>query len=118
VVDYFGAIKLTYGYCSRTLGKSITKDVAPALDQHAAHERTPTGNPICGRGGAAVDFLVEDEDMAGVAEWIFENLPFDRLYFYGASRPIHVSYGPEQKRHFITIREHDGRRVPSAPRTR
>lgn len=118
VVDYFGAIRLTYGFCSRALGKLITKDVAPALDQHAAHERTRAGKPICGRGGAAVDFMVEDEDMAGVAEWIFENLPFDRLYFYGANRPIHVSYGPEEKRHFITIRQHAGRRVPSAPRTR
>jgi hypothetical protein len=45
-----------------------------------------------------VDFIVEDEDMLEVARcgvrpalrWVF-----DRLYFYGADRPIHVSYGPE-----------------------
>jgi DNA phosphorothioation-associated putative methyltransferase len=116
LVDYFGAIKLTYGFCSRALGRSIAKGVAPALDQHAAHERTRTGTFICSRGGAAVDFLVEDEDMAGVADWIVSNLPFDRLYFYGPNRPIHVSYGPAHKREFITMREHAGRRIPSTPR--
>ena len=36
--------------------------------------------------------------MEGVANWIIANLPFDRLYFYGRDRPIHVSYGPEQSR--------------------
>src|SRR5208283_2241015 len=39
VVDYFGGIKLTYGFCSRALEKSISKGVAPELDQHAAYER-------------------------------------------------------------------------------
>ena len=116
VVDYYGAIKLTYGFCSRSLGKSILKGVAPELDQHAAYERTRTGRFVCNRGGAAVDFIVQDEDMSGVAEWIAQNLPFDRLYFYGGDRPIHVSYGPEQKRGFVTVREHAGRRIPSAPR--
>jgi DNA phosphorothioation-associated putative methyltransferase len=116
VVDYYGAIKLTYGFCSRRLGKLILKGVAPELDQHAAYELTRTGRFVCNRGGAAVDFVVQDEDMTGVAEWIVQNLPFDRLYFYGADRPIHISYGPEQKGDFITVREHAGRRVPSAPR--
>lgn len=116
VVDYFGAIRLTYGFCSRALGNMIAKGVAPALDQHASCERTRTGRLICRRGGAAVDFIVEDEDMAGVADWIAQNLPFDRLYFYGPDRPIHVSYGPEHRGQFIVMKEHDGRRVPSAPR--
>ncbi|MEB3230859.1 MAG: hypothetical protein VKJ64_07620 [Leptolyngbyaceae bacterium] len=32
-------------------------------------------------------------------DWILEQrLPFDSLYFYGAERPIHISYGPQQKR--------------------
>jgi DNA phosphorothioation-associated putative methyltransferase len=118
VVDYFGSIKLTYGFCSRALAKSIVKDVAPVLDQHAALERTRTGNLICSRGGAAVDFIVEDEDMASVADWIALHLPFDRLYIYDSTRPIHVSYGPENKRDFITMREHGGRRIPTRPRRR
>jgi hypothetical protein len=116
VVDYFGAVKLTYGFCSRLLGKSILKGVAPGLDQHAAHDRTRTGRLVCNRGGAAVDFIVQDEDMSAVAEWIAKNLPFDRLYFYGPDRPIHVSYGPDHKRDHIIMREYAGRRVPSAPR--
>ena len=36
--------------------------------------------------------------MREVADWIIANLPFDRLYFYGADRPIHVSYGPQNSR--------------------
>jgi hypothetical protein len=39
-----------------------------------------------------VDFIVEDENMLEVAQWIVENTTFDRLYYYGADRPIHVSF--------------------------
>jgi hypothetical protein len=113
VVDYFGGIKLTYGFSSRALGKEITEGVAPTLDQHAAHECTRTGKPICSRGGAAVDFIVEDEDMAGVADWIAHNLPFDRLYYYGRQRPIHISYGPEHRRELVDIHtSSQGHRYP------
>lgn len=112
-VEYFGSIKLTYGFCSRALGKAIKKNIAPKLDQHASYEQTRTGELICSRGGAAVDFLVENEDMKEVANWIQCNLPFDRLYVYGESLPVHVSYGPENKRDFIVMNVHDGRRVPS-----
>lgn len=30
-----------------------------------------------------------------------ENLPVDRLYYYGADRPVHVSYGPERRGDFL-----------------
>lgn len=103
VIDYFGMIKLTYGFCSHELGKLIKKRVAPKLDQHAAHELNTKKNPICPRLGAAVDFIVEDENMREVADWIAENTPFDRLYFYGDTRSIHVSYGPEQKGEYIDL---------------
>ena len=33
------------------------------------------------RGGASCDFIVDDEDMRQVADWIIANVPFDRLYF-------------------------------------
>jgi hypothetical protein len=94
IIEYFGAIKLTYGFCSKELSKHIKKRVAPALDQHAGEERRTNGQLICKRGGAACDFLVVDEDMREVAEWVIKNLPFDRLYFYGSERPIHVSWSP------------------------
>ncbi|MEF8747084.1 MAG: DNA phosphorothioation-associated putative methyltransferase [Candidatus Accumulibacter propinquus] len=98
VIEYFGMVRLTYGFCSRELAKEIPGRIAPELDQHASHERKRGGNPVCSRLGSAVDFLVEDEDMSEVADWIIANLPFDRLYYYGRDRPVHVSYGPEIKR--------------------
>lgn len=103
VIDYFGMIQLSYGFCSHDLGKHIKGRVAPKLDQHAAHETNSKKNIICPRLGAAVDFIVEDENMREVADWIAQNTPFDRLYFYGEDRPIHVSYGPEQKRNYVDM---------------
>jgi DNA phosphorothioation-associated putative methyltransferase len=113
VIDYFGMIELTYGFCSHELGKLIKKRVAPKLDQHAAHELNTKNNPICLRFGAAVDFIVEDENMREVANWVAENTQFDRLYFYGEDRPIHVSYGPEKKGEYIDLVITDsGRQIP------
>jgi hypothetical protein len=70
IIDYFGMIQLTYGFCSHDLGKHIKKRVAPKLDQHAAHELNTKKNLICPRLGAAVDFIVEDENMREVADWV------------------------------------------------
>lgn len=95
VIDYFGRIRLTYGFCSKELGRQIKGRIAPALDQHASCEIGLRGKLICERGGAACDFIVDDEDMRDVADWIVANLPFDRLYYYGPSLPIHVSFGPK-----------------------
>ena len=112
VIDYFGMIKLTYGFCSPELAKQIPGRIAPELDQHAAHELNGRGCPICPRFGAAVDFLVADEDMAEVVHWIMGNLSFDRLYFYGSNRPIHVSYSPEPARVAYEMKAFGLRRVP------
>jgi DNA phosphorothioation-associated putative methyltransferase len=113
VIDYFGMIRLTYGFCSHELGKHIKKRAAPKLDQHAAHELNTKKNLICPRLGAAIDFIVEDENMREVADWVAENTPFDRLYFYGEDRPIHVSFGPEQKGEYIDlVMTETGRQVP------
>jgi DNA phosphorothioation-associated putative methyltransferase len=98
VIDWYGSIELTFGFCSPELSRRIPGRIAPALDQHAAHEISRLGKPICPRLGAAADFLVRDEDMLEVARWVATNTPFDRLYFYRRDRPIHVSYGPQHKR--------------------
>lgn len=98
IIDYFGGIELTYGFCSHELSRHITARVAPRLDQHAAEELTKGGQRICTRGGAACDFIVKDEDMYEVAQWIAANLPYDRLYFYGARRPLHVSWSKQGAR--------------------
>jgi hypothetical protein len=94
LIDYFGSIRLTYGFASAGLTKQIAHGIAPRLDQHAACEHSTRRAPVCDRGGAACDFIVDDEDMKEVADWIVRSLPFDRLYYYGPARPIHVSYGP------------------------
>ncbi|MDD5126009.1 DNA phosphorothioation-associated putative methyltransferase [Methylovulum sp.] len=113
VIDYFGMIRLTYGFCSHELGKHIKHRVAPKLDQHAAHEHNSKGNLICPRLGAAADFIVEDENMREVANWMAANTPFDRLYFYGEDRPLHVSFGPELKGDYIEmVVTESGRLVP------
>lgn len=113
IVEYFGMIRLTYGFCSPELGARIKCRVAPQLDQHAAHETNRRGRPICARGGAACDFIADDEDMREVADWIIQNLPFDRLYFYGKSKPIHLSYGPAQSREaYEMVRTSTSRLVP------
>ena len=115
IIDYYGMVRLTYGFCAPELARLIPGRIAPKLDQHASHERNRLGNPICERLGAAVDFWVEDEDMIEVGRWIAENLPFDRLYLYGPNNPLHLSYGPEQSRQITLMRPRgqDGRLVPS-----
>ena len=51
--------------------------------------------------------------MREVADWVAENTPIDRLYFYGEDRPIHVSYGTEQKGEYIDlVMTEAGRQVP------
>lgn len=103
VIEYFGMIRLTYGFCSPELARRIPGRIDPKRDQHAAHERNRLGRPVCERLGAAVDFIVEDESMLAVAQWIVANTPFDRLYFYGDDQPIHVSHGPNQDRQIIRM---------------
>jgi hypothetical protein len=117
VIDWFGMIRLSYGFCSPALARAIRArgggPIDPARDQHAAHELNRRGNPVCPRLGAAVDFLVEDEDMLEVAHWVATRTPFDRLYCYGPDKPIHVSHGPEHSRQIVLMRPgRSGRLVP------
>ena len=113
VIDYFGSIRLTYGFCSFELASKIEGRIAPKLDQHASHELNRKGAPICPRLGAAVDFIVDDEDMIEVAQWIVGNVVFDRMYLYGADRPIHISYSDTPVSHITIMRKTAaGRLIP------
>ena len=103
VVDYFGGIELTYGFCSHQLSLKVPGRNAPKLDQHSSYEVNSKGNIICDRLGAAVDLFVPDENMLEVAQWIVTNLSFDRLYFYGKDLPIHISIGPNISKSFIMM---------------
>ncbi len=116
IIDNFGRdrFKLTYGFCSPDLKRFLNKKdpitnikngrIDPSRDQHMAHEINKNGNYFCKRLGAACDFLIEDLDSKSLVNWILEKqLPFDSLYFYGSSRPIHISYGPQHKRDIWTF---------------
>ena len=68
---------------------------------------------MCPRIGAAVDFLVEDENMYEVAKWIHDDLEYDRMYYCGSDRPIHVSYSKTPVRAITELRDNtDGKRIP------
>jgi hypothetical protein len=120
IVDHFGPITLTYGFCSSELARTIKKNtnphIAPNLDQHACHELNSKGKLICTRLGAAVDFYVNamPNRMDEVVVWISENLMFDRIYYYGKSRPLHISYGPHMNQfiQLMNTNEVTGRRTP------
>jgi len=117
VVEQFGEIKLTYGLCSNDLLLHIKKrpspGIAPQLDQHAGYEVNSKNNRICKRDGFACDFYALNTDSLTVAKWIVTHLPFDRLYFYGKNRPIHISIAPENS-YAITLLEQapTERRIP------
>jgi hypothetical protein len=111
VIDEFGRshFQLTYGFCSADLKRCLAKKdpvtrvkngkVSPDRDQHMAHEKNRNGRYFCLRLGAACDFRIVGVPSDELVEWILEQrLPFDSLYFYGAERPIHISYGPQHKR--------------------
>ncbi|MEO0986821.1 MAG: hypothetical protein AAFY20_14895 [Cyanobacteria bacterium J06639_14] len=111
VIEAFGRsrFQLTYGFCSVDLKRWLAKKdpvtgikhgrVSPNLDQHMAYELNRNGQYYCSRLGAACDFRIVDLPSDALVEWILEQaLPFDSLYFYGAERPIHISYGPQYKR--------------------
>jgi len=119
VTEYFGSIRLTYGFCSPSLAKQIPGRIAPALDQHAGHEKKSNGRYVCERLGAACDFIVEDENMTEVANWVCDNTPSDRIYLYERNRPIHVSYSNAPVGQLVEMRlQPGGARVPRVMRTR
>lgn len=116
VIDEFGRerFQLTYGFCSADLKQWLAKrdprtgikngKVSPSLDQHMAHELNRNGRYYCQRLGAACDFRIQGIASDALVTWMLaQHLPFDSLYYYGPDRPIHVSYGPQQKRDIWTF---------------
>ena len=108
VVEKFGSIVLTYGFSSDALVREIQKKKFPNItqrgDQHAGCELNRNGNPYCNRLGIAVDFYVPGVSSLMVAKWVSSNTAFDRLYYYSAHRPFHVSYGPESSKSIFWMR--------------
>jgi len=117
IMVIFGQVNLTYGLCTNDLLLQIKKKpspgIAPQLDQHAGYEVNSRGNRVCKRDGFACDFYIVGTDSLTVAKWVVKNLPFDRLYFYGKDRPIHISIAPINN-YAITLLEQSPseRRIP------
>lgn len=121
IIDQFGKtnFRLTYGFCSPDLKRFLNKKdpetgikngrIDPTRDQHMGHEINRNGNYHCKRLGAACDFIIVNVDSEKVIDWIVsQKLPFDSLYYYGRTsegkhRPIHISYGSENKRSIWTF---------------
>lgn len=104
----FGVLTLTYGFAGPELVKAIKKraregnwlpNISPATDQHAGHELNTWGNPICKRGGIAVDLRVPGVPSDVVWTWAIANLPFDRIYLYTPEQSFHMSWVEPHLRH-------------------
>jgi hypothetical protein len=115
----FGEVKITYGFVSSELNKYIQKNSSsgtyPSIDQHAASELNNSNTHICKRHGLACDFIVNgyEDQMDKVMFFIVNNLNFDKIYYYGKDKPLHVSVGNESERHLQIMNVSDkGRRIP------
>ncbi|MBA6349924.1 hypothetical protein [Colwellia sp. BRX8-9] len=115
----FGDVRITYGFVSPELNRYIQKNspsgTYPSIDQHAASELNNFSNHICKRHGLACDFIINgyEKQMDQVMLFIVNNLDFDKIYYYGNDRPLHVSVGNESERHLQIMNVSDkGRRIP------
>ncbi|RRJ21325.1 hypothetical protein EIK76_10640 [Rheinheimera mesophila] len=117
ISEQFGKPVLTYGFAGYELLTHLKRKkrsrIAPKLDQHSASELNSKGELICSRSGAAVDLYQPSFSSISLALWISKNLHFDRLYYYGADKPIHLSYHREPQRQIVFVnRRHDGSVIP------
>jgi len=115
----FGDVKITYGFVSQELNRYIQKNspsgTYPSIDQHTASELNNANNHICKRHGSACDFFINgfENKMDQVMLFIVKNLDFDKIYYYGNDRPLHVSVGNESEKHLQIMNVSDkGRRIP------
>ncbi|MGF1742033.1 hypothetical protein L4C34_13305 [Vibrio profundum] len=118
IEQQIGEVSITYGFTDHALMRFIqthsSAETAPDIDQHASMELNSKGNRICKRDGASCDFYVLgfESNMDEVAKFIVQHLNFDRLYYYGKDKPIHISFGPDNSRYaLIRLTRSDGLRV-------
>lgn len=119
IATHFGELTITYGFTSPELVRFIQHKspagTAPKLDQHACIELNGQGAAICNRPGAACDFIVRGlaDQMHLVTQFICQQLSFDKLYFYGRDRPIHLSISEQPLKHLQIMQQSErGRRYP------
>lgn len=119
LTQHFGELHITYGFTGPALSRYIQRfspaGTAPNLDQHACIELNSKGKNICHRPGAACDFIVQgyENRMHEVAQFVCQQLSFDKLYFYGRNQPIHISVSDDPLRHFQVMQQSaNNRRYP------
>lgn len=102
-------LKLTYGFCSKDLLKYLNIEksrICPKVDQHMSYEINSKGNYYCKHQGSACDFIINRVDSRKVISFL-KTLNFDSIYYYGANRPIHVSWSPRSRRKIWEFTEHN-----------
>ena len=111
MVQRFGEIEITYGFSSEVLVNEIKKNplpgIQPDIDQHASFEFNQKGERICKRGGAACDIFSKTTDAKELTLWIIENLDFDKIYFYGINKPLHISISQEMSNNIYLMKKID-----------
>jgi len=119
IYRHFGNINITYGFISSELNRYIQKNsptgTYPSIDQHTASELNNANNHICKRHGSACDFFINgfENKMDQVMLFIVKNLDFDKIYYYGNDRPLHVSVGNKPEKHLQIMNvSANGRRIP------
>src|SRR5262245_20465809 len=112
--ERYGVVTLTYGFAGPEQLKAVKlraqkggwlPNISPIGDQHAGHERSLQGKRICKRDGIAVDLRVPGHSSEDVANWVIENLPFDRIYLYDGDKPFHLSWSPKPVGQVIRMKQ-------------
>lgn len=114
VVDRFGEPTITHGFVGPARLGEDAGSAAPDHTQHAGFEADGGGNPVAARPGQAVDFYVPAWSSLEVAQYLAENVAFDRMAFYGPDRPVHISVGPANEG-LISLIFRDARGSDMAP---
>lgn len=113
----FGKVEVTYGFTSTALMQYVAKNsprgTCPKLDQHSSYEVNSKGRQVCDRGGAACDIYANNIDSADIVRFIVNELSYDRIYFYGNQRPLHISVNLAPNSHLQVMKENiNGKRYP------
>jgi hypothetical protein len=119
ILKSLGEIEISYGFTSTELTKYIQKNSSqgtyPPIDQHSSYEKNSAGGQICKRGGMACDFIVkgQQDNVPQIIQFIVSNLDYDKIYYYGNNRPLHVSVNSKPEKHLqIMNLSENGKRIP------
>ncbi|WP_419831849.1 hypothetical protein [Endozoicomonas atrinae] len=121
VREYFGSLQLTYGLATPELVSAIrrrarkenrTPNIYPSLDQHAGSELDSRGTLVCRDQGLACDFYCDGVSSELVADWVIKECNFDKLYYYGSNRPIHVSVSLLRRKSVVLVRRKERKVTP------